>query len=195
MRIGAVGAAVVVAAVGGAAWLGVLPWATASPPGPPPSPGATSPAGRTQAVPSTEPSAVTGTGASEASEPDGDGTQAAGAAVPQESADDVARAEAVRVTRERITAMAAGEADRLVALTEPGSPAAAADVELTLVPVELADLQVEASAPVTDGCAPDLVCVPVVAHVRTADGQEQVSSVVLALRPETWRVVAVSPGR
>ncbi|MCB2175730.1 MAG: hypothetical protein KQH57_07975 [Actinomycetales bacterium] len=194
VRVAAIGVAALVAVLGGATWLGVLPWATASPPGTP-SAGAMSWAARTQQVPSSEPSDVIGPAASAATGPDGAGTRTPGTAEPQESADDVARAEAVRLTRERITAMAAGEADRLAELTEPGSPAAAADVGLTLVPVELADLHVEASEPVTYGCPPDVVCVPVVAHVRTAGGEEQVSSVTLALRPGTWRVVSVSPGR
>ena len=196
VRVAVIGLAAAITAVGGAAWLGRVPWATASPWGAAASAVASLPAERTSAS-SRAPDAAgaTASDATEAARPDGAGNQAAGTAAPQGSVADVARAEAVRLTRERITAMAAGEADRLATLTEPGSPAAAADVGLTLVPVELADLQVEASTPVIDGCAPDLVCVPVVARVRTGDGAEQVSSVTLALRPGTWRVVAVSPGR
>lgn len=194
VRIGALGAGVLVAAVGGAAWLGVLPWATASPAGPQAAPVTGAPAGRGLPGPPDEPSGASGS-ASDATDAGRAGTRATGTGDPQASADDVARAQAVRLTRERITAMAAGETDRLAALTEPGSPAAAADVDLTLRPVELADLQVEASAPVSAGCPQGLVCVPVVAHVRTADGEDQASSVTLALRPGTWRVVEVSPGR
>lgn len=182
-RLGVLGLGAVVAAVGGAAWLGVLPWPAAS---------AASPAESRHASlsPSPEARAVASGG-----DPHATTAGAASVSSSAESTSEAARTEAARLTRERITAMAAGRVDRLAALTEPGSPAAAADAGLTLTPVALAGLDVEASAPVTDGCPQGLVCVPVVAHVRTADGDEQVSSVVLALRPATWRVVQVSPGR
>lgn len=110
------------------------------------------------------------------------------------SAQTRATVEAERVTRERVLALAAGSRERLAVLTEPGSPAAALDADLTLVRTELDAVVVTASAPTTEHCPADLVCVPVRTEVDPVDGPVQRSSVVLGLRPGTWQVVQVSAG-
>ncbi len=102
-----------------------------------------------------------------------------------------ARAAAVRLTELRIAALAAGAPERLADLTEPGSPAAAADAGLVPAPVRLDSVSVEAGDPVTDGCPADLWCVPVRTQTTVA-GEEVTTTVTLGLRPGSWRVVQVS---
>ncbi|MDO8120346.1 hypothetical protein Q6346_03345 [Isoptericola sp. b490] len=108
---------------------------------------------------------------------------------------DDARARAVQLTEQRITALAAGDIAGLAALTEPGSPAALADARLRPEPVEVEWLAVEAGRRVEDGCPAGLVCVPVTTRTRIAGDSIRTARVTLALRPGTWRVVQVSPAR
>jgi hypothetical protein len=103
-----------------------------------------------------------------------------------------AKEAAVRLTEQRVAALAAGAPERLVDLTEPGSPAAAADAGLVAAPVQLDSVSVQAGDPVTDGCPADLVCVPVRTQTTVA-GEDVSTSVTLGLRPGSWRVVQVSP--
>jgi hypothetical protein len=104
-----------------------------------------------------------------------------------------AKAAAVRLTEQRVAALAAGAPERLADLTEPGSPAATADAGLVPAPVRLDSVSVQAGDPVSDGCPADLVCVPVRTRTTVA-GEDATTSVTLGLRPGSWRVVEVSPG-
>lgn len=102
----------------------------------------------------------------------------------------------------RLRAQAARSASALLALSEPGSPAALADVAAARgwtsprapAPVAaLAELRVAVGAPALAGCAAGLVCVPVRTTARLAGGAPTSTAVTLALRPGTWRVVSVGP--
>jgi eukaryotic-like serine/threonine-protein kinase len=103
---------------------------------------------------------------------------------------ETAEAAAVRLSTERIEAMAAGSVERLAALTEPGSPAARADAALNLEPVDVAEVSVTARHVIED-CPLKLVCVQVQHEVTFVGGATTSGRATLALRPGTWLVVEV----